>query len=521
MSEMPPDPDSSQGASRRAGPVVEPMDVHNRELIANVHPPDWVNPEPADRYHLVVVGAGTAGLVSASIAAGLGARVALVERHLMGGDCLNVGCVPSKAMIAAARAWHDAGRAREVFAGPAVAEQGGDFAAVMERMRRLRASLSPIDGAARFRDLGVDVFLGQGRFVASDALEVGGRRLRFRNAVLAIGARAKAPPIPGLDRIDYLTNESVFSLTELPPRLGVIGAGPMGCELSQAVARLGGEVHLFNLSGHVLPREDADAAAIVERSMAADGVAFHQGVEIVEVAARDAGVAVVTRRDGQRRETAVDRLLVAVGRSPNVEGLGLEAAGVEYDRVGVEVDDRLRTTNFRIFAAGDVASRHQFTHSADFQARMVIRNAFFFGRGKASKMVIPWTTYTSPEVAHVGLYAAEAEKLGYAVDTLTVPLSEVDRAVLDGEDEGFLRVHLKKGGDRILGGTLVAERAGDMIGLLSLAMTHGLGLAKLSQTIFPYPTRGEVFRKAGDLYNRGRLTERAKRFFALWFRIFG
>ncbi len=510
-------PDTPQGAK----PVVEPVDEHNRELLANVHPHDWVNPEAADRYHLVVVGAGTAGLVSASIAASLGARVALVERHLMGGDCLNVGCVPSKGVIGAARAWHGAARAREDFAGPAVDGQSGDFGAVMERMRRLRASISSIDGAARFRDLGVDVFLGQGRFVASDALEVDGRRLRFRNAVIATGARAKAPPIPGLDKVDYLTNETVFSLTELPPRLGVIGAGPVGCEMSQAFARLGSEVHLFNLSDHVLPREDADAAEIVERAMAADGVGLHQGVEIVEVGPRKGAVAVVTKKDGKRQETVVDRLLIAVGRSPNVEGLGLEAAGVEYDRVGVEVDARMRTSNPRIFAAGDIASRFQFTHSADFQARMVIRNAFFFGRNKASGLVIPWATYTSPEIAHVGLYAEEAEKLGHAVDTLTVPFSDVDRAILDGEDEGFLRVHLKQGSDRILGGTLVATHAGDMIGLLSFAMTHGMGLSKFSQTIFPYPTQAEVFRKAGDLCNRGRLTEGAKKFFAVWFKIFG
>ncbi len=503
----------------QAKPVLEPMDEHNRKLIANVHPHDWVNPEPEDRYHLVVVGAGTAGLVSASIAAGLGARVALVERELMGGDCLNVGCVPSKGVIAAARSWNAAARAGEDFAGPSV--QGtGDFGAVMERMRRLRAKISPIDGAARFRDLGVDVFLGQGSFVASDALEVGGQRLRFRNAVVATGARAKAPPIPGLDKVDYLTNETVFSLTELPPRLGVIGAGPIGCEMSQAFARLGSEVHLFNLADHILPREDTDAAEVVERTMAADGVHLHQGIEIVEVAARKNGVAVVIKKDGKRRETIVDHLLVAVGRAPNVEGLGLEAAGVEYGRVGVDVDDRLRTTNSRIFAAGDVASRHQFTHSADFQARMVIRNAFFFGRNKASKLVIPWATYTSPEVAHVGLYAAEAEKLGHAVETLTVPLEDNDRALLDGEDEGFLRVHLKKGSDRILGATLVAAHAGDMIGLMSFAITHDMGLSKFSQTIFPYPTQGEVFRKAGDLYNRGRLTDGAKRFFAFWFKIF-
>lgn len=502
-------------------PVLEPMDEHNRQLVQNVHPHDWQPPQPAERYSLVVVGAGTAGLVSASIAAGLGARVALVERHLMGGDCLNVGCVPSKGVIRAARSWHAARTSREEFGGPASDGSGSDFGAAMERMRRLRAGISKVDSAARFRDLGVDVFLGQGRFVAADAVEVGGRRLRFKKAVIATGARAAAPPIPGLDQVDYLTNETIFSLTELPRRLGVIGAGPIGCEMAQSFARFGSEVHLFDVADQVLPREDADAAGIVRTALVRDGVDLHLGAGITGVKSRGNGLAMTFEEGGQKRETVVDRLLVAVGRAPNVEDLGLEAAGVEYDRRGVEVDDRLRTTNDRIFAAGDVASRYQFTHTADFQARMVIRNAFFFGRQRTGSMVVPWATYTSPEVAHVGLYAAEAEKLGFKVETLTLPLADVDRAILDGEDAGFLRVHLKRGSDRILGGTLVAAHAGDMIGLLSLAITHGLGLSKFSQTIFPYPTQGEVFRKAGDLYNRGRLTERARRFFELWFKVFG
>ncbi len=500
-------------------PILEPMDEHNRELVRNVHPRDWTNPTPVERYHLVVVGAGTGGLVSASIAAGLGARVALVERHLMGGDCLNVGCVPSKGVIRAARAWHGAARARELFGGPAV-DGDGDFGAAMERMRRLRAKISPVDGAARFRDLGIDVFLGEGRFVAGDAVEVGGERLRFKKAVIATGARAAAPPIPGLDRVDYLTNETVFSLTELPRRFGIVGGGPIGCEMAQSFARFGSEVHLFDVAEHVLPREDADAAAIVQRALGRDGVRLHLGVRITDVHEQAGKKVIVSERDGGRDEAACDRLLVAVGRKPNVEGLGLETAGVLYDRQGVEVDERMRTTNPRIFAVGDVASAYKFTHAADFQARLAIRNAFFFGRHKASDLVIPWTTYTSPEVAHVGLYEAEAEELGKRIDTLTVPLEENDRAILDGEDEGFLRLHLRRGSDRILGGTLVAAHAGDMIGLLSLAVTHRVGLSKLSSTIFPYPTQGEIFRKAGDLWNRGRLTPTAKKLFDLWFTLF-
>ena len=501
-------------------PTLEPFDEHNQKLVSHVHPHDWVNPEPADRYHLVVVGAGTAGLVSAAIAASLGAKVALVERHFMGGDCLNVGCVPSKGIISAARAWHGANTAAEDMAGPAT-DGAGDFAAVMERMRRLRAEISPVDGAARFQGLGIDVFLGHGRFVAGDTVDVDGKRLRFRRAVIATGARASAPPIEGLSQVPYLTNENLFGLTELPKRFGVIGAGPIGCEMAQSFARFGSRVTVLNRSKHVLPREDTDAARLVEASMARDGVRIVGNADVRAVKGSAQGAVTVTAEHGGRTEDVeVDRLLVAVGRAPNTDDLGLEAAGVDYDARGVKVDDRLRTTNKRIYAVGDIASAYKFTHTADAQARLVIRNAFFFGRGNASTLVVPWCTYTSPEIAHVGQFAHDAERAGTAVETLTIGFDDVDRAVLDGEHDGFLRVHVKKGTDKILGGTLVAAHAGDMIGPLALAATHGLGLSAFSSTIFPYPTQGEVYRKMGDLYNRRRLTDTTRKIFDFWFKIF-
>lgn len=500
--------------------ALEPMDTHNQKLIDHVHPADWVNPEPADRYHLVVIGAGTAGLVSAAGAAGLGARVALVERHLMGGDCLNVGCVPSKGVISAARAWHGARTAGELFGAPETSDGPGDFGAVMERMRRLRADISPVDGAQRFRDLGIDVFLGEGRFVASDAVEVDGKRLNFRRAVIATGGRAVTPPIPGLVEADPLTNETIFSLTELPKSLAIIGAGPIGCEMAQAFARFGTEVHLFDRGPQILGKEDVDAATVVQAAMVRDGVELHLGAQLQKVSVQGDRKTLHFESDGKSATVDAEHILVAAGRKPNTEGLGLEAAGVGYGPQGVDVDARLRTSNSSIFAAGDIASKYQFTHTADAQARMVLRNAFFFGRNKASSLVVPWATYTSPEIAHVGYYADDAEAAGYAVDTMTIPLDDVDRALLDGETEGFLRLHLKKGTDRILGGTLVAAHAGDMIGILSLAITHGIGLSKFSSTIFPYPTQGEVFRKAGDAYMRTKLTPSAKGFFDWWFRIF-
>jgi len=498
--------------------VMEPFDRYNRELVANVHPADWVNPTPDAQYHLVAIGAGTAGLVSAVGAAGLGARSALIERHLMGGDCLNVGCVPSKGVISASRAWHEARHARQLFGGPE-ATGPGDFGAAMERMRRLRAGISHHDSAARFRDLGVDVFLGSGRFTGPDTIEVGGKQLRFRRAVIATGGRAAAPPIPGLEDVEYLTNETIFTLTQLPPRLGIIGAGPIGCEMAQSFARFGSQVTVLEMGPHVLAREDADAAAIVQAAMLRDGVQLEFGVNVLRVPARGGHKVVVFERDGHELETKVDALLVAVGRAPNVEGLGLEAAGVQYNRYGVKVDDRLRTTNKRVYACGDVASRFKFTHTADAQARIVIQNALFYGRSKASSLVIPWCTYTSPEIAHVGMYEKQAREQGIEVETLTVPLSEVDRAVLDGEDDGFLRVHHRKG--KILGATLVAAHAGDMIGELALAMTAGIGLGQISGTIHPYPTQGEVIKKAGDAYRRSALTPTVRKLFATWFRMTG
>ena len=498
--------------------LIEPRDGHNRELVDNVRPLDWVNPEPARRYHLVVIGAGTAGLVSAAGAAGLGAKVALIERHLMGGDCLNVGCVPSKGVISAARAWK-AAHAAARDGGPPVAGEG-DFGAVMERMRRLRAGISRHDSAARFRDLGIDVFLGDGRFAGPDEIEVDGKRLRFRRAVIATGGRAAAPAIPGLDGVDYLTNETVFSLTERPARMGIIGAGPIGCEMSQAFSRLGSRVSLFEMTDHVLPREDRDAAAVVHDSMQRDGVDLQLRVKVVEVERRGEETFVHFERDDQRHELAFDELLVAVGRAPNVEGLGLEEAGVQYERGGVLVDDRLRTTNSKVFACGDVASAFKFTHTADAQARIVIQNALFFGRARSSELVVPWCTYTSPEIAHVGLYENDARDLGYDVNSITVPFSDVDRAVLDGEDDGFLRLHIKAGTDKILGATLVGEHAGEIIGELCLAISAGVGLEKISATIHPYPTQAEIIKKAADQWRRTKLTTTVRRLFRIWFRIF-
>jgi pyruvate/2-oxoglutarate dehydrogenase complex dihydrolipoamide dehydrogenase (E3) component len=497
---------------------LRPSDAQNARLLEAVHPSGWVNPTPAGRYHLVVLGAGTAGLVAAAGAAGLGAKVALIERGLMGGDCLNVGCVPSKALLRSARAAaqvRDAGRyGVHVPDGVRV-----DFAAVMERMRRLRADLAPHDSADRFRRLGVDVFFGDGRFTGPDAVEVAGQTLRFRRAVIATGSRPATPPVAGLAEAGFLTNETVFSLTELPARLAVIGAGPIGCELAQAFARFGSKVALLGNHAQVLPREDADAAELVARSLARDGVELVLRCEVRRVEVGGPDKVLHLKCGDEVREVAAEAILVGVGRVPNVDGLNLEAAGVEYDRrAGVQVDDRLRTTNPRVYAAGDVGSKYKFTHAADAMARVVVRNALFpFGRAKASALTIPWCTYTDPEVAHVGLYEREAKERGIAVRAFVQELRDVDRAVLDGEAEGFVRVLVAEGSDRILGATVVSSHAGEMISEITLAMAGNLGLKAVAGAIHPYPTQAEAVKKAADAFNRTRLTPRVKWLLGKWF----
>jgi pyruvate/2-oxoglutarate dehydrogenase complex dihydrolipoamide dehydrogenase (E3) component len=489
-----------------------PADKYDARLLANVHPEDWVNPEPAPRYNLLVIGAGTAGLVAAAGAAGLGARVALVERRLMGGDCLNFGCVPSKALIRASRV---CGESNHALSYGITTAPHADFGAVMERMRRVRAELSANDSAARFKSLGVDVFLGEARFVGRAAAEVEGKRLNFSRALVATGARPASPPIPGLAETGFLTNETVFSLTELPRRLAVIGAGPIGCELAQAFRRFGSEVWLLEALEQILPREDRDAAAIVERAIAGDGVELLTGCKVASIERSAAGRVVRLEYRGANRDVEVDEILVTAGRAPNVEGMGLEAAGVEYDRrSGVRVDDYLQTSNPHIFAAGDVCSALQFTHLSDAHARIVIRNALFFGRDRASRLTIPWCIYTDPEIAHVGLSEAEAALRGIAIRTFTQEMSAVDRAVLDGETAGMAKVHVREGTDQIVGATIVAAHAGEIISELTLAIAAGIGLGRIAGVIHPYPTQAEAIKKIADAYNRTRLTPSRKRLLA-------
>jgi pyruvate/2-oxoglutarate dehydrogenase complex dihydrolipoamide dehydrogenase (E3) component len=502
-----------------------PRDEHDAALLAHVHPPDWNNPQPQPLYDLVAIGGGTAGLVSAAIAAGLGGKVALIERHLLGGDCLNYGCVPSKALIRAARAVYEVRRVAEFGVSVGNALRGVpsssenrqhiervlvDFAAIMARMRRLRAGISEHDSAQRFTSLGVDVFFGTARFTGPQTIEIDGQALRFKRCVIATGSRAAMPNVPGLADVGCLTNETIFSLTELPPRLAVIGGGPIGCELAQAFCHFGSRVTLIQRGPRLLPRDDPAASEILDRQFQRDGIKL-----LYNATPLRAEMAVDTRRlivraGDQEQVIDADAILVAAGRAPNVEGLGLEAASVTYSSRGVEVNDFLQTTNPRIFVAGDIAGSYQFTHAADAMARICIQNAFFslggLGRKRLSKLVVPWTTYTDPEVAHIGLTPQAAKEQGIAIDSYREELRRVDRAVLDGDDEGFAVIHCRRGTPRVVGCTIVARHAGEMIGEVSLLMTAGLKLRALAATIHCYPTQVEVLKRIGDQYQKSRLT---------------
>jgi pyruvate/2-oxoglutarate dehydrogenase complex dihydrolipoamide dehydrogenase (E3) component len=363
--------------------------------------------------------------------------------------------------------------------------------------------------------MGIDVFIGTGRFTDPSTIEVAGEKLHFKKAVIATGARASAPPIEGLKAVEYLTNETVFSLTELPRRLAVIGAGPIGCEMAQAFARFGSDVLLVEAMHGILPKEDGDASGIVLESMIRDGVKLLCCGKSLKLSKAEGGkIRLVVESHGKGYDEIVDKLLVSVGRSPNIEALNLEAAGVRYSKKGVEVNDRLQTSNSDIYAAGDICSPYQFTHAADFMARIVIRNALFFGRAKASAFTIPWCTYTEPEIAHVGLYEKEAREKGIEIDTFTRNLKDVDRAVLESRTDGFVRVHVRKGTDKIVGATIVAANAGDMISEITLSMAGGLGLKQIANSIHPYPTQAEAIRQVGDAYNRTRLSPWVKSFFS-------
>ena len=466
-------------------------------------------------YNVVVIGAGTAGLVAAAGTAGLGGRVALIERHKMGGDCLNFGCVPSKALISSARLLHAMRNAADWGIEPTRVES--DFKRVFGRMRERRATIAPHDSQERFESLGVDVFRGESRFVSPRAVEVDGITLRGAHLVIATGTRPAVPPIEGLDRVRFFTNETIFDeLEKLPERLLVLGGGPIGCELAQAFARFGSRVTLLQRGPHLLTKEDKDISAFARELLEAESIRVCTNAELRRAEPRGDGLAAAIRRGDTTSEEEFDALLIAAGRAPNVESLNLGAAGVKTSKRGIEVNNYLQTSQPHIYAAGDVTGHHLFTHMADYQARIVVRNILMplqFLRQKANGSAVPWCTFLDPEIARVGLGEDDAKKRGIAYDLFEQSMSGVDRAVVENATAGRAKVLVRHGSDQILGATIVAEHAGDLLQPFVLAMRCGIGLGKIGSTIHPYPTFVEVGRKAADQFLKSRLTPLAKRLF--------
>jgi len=519
--------EQSWGSVTADGPVpanqhgevgVWPLDQHNVKLLDCVHPRGWKNPKlpENDVYDLVAVGGGAAGLISAKQTARRGGRSALIEQHLAGGDCLNVGCVPSKALLRCARAFAE--RRRSDLGAESSAFQV-DFSKVMSQMREKRAHIADVDSHETSQKVGVDVYVGRGVFTGPHELSVDGQTLKFRKAIIATGARAGVPPIPGLSDVPYLTNSTLFNLTELPPRFVVIGGGPIGLEMAQAFRRFGSQTTVLEVLPRILGPEDPDASMVIHRVLEEEGVRVLTGIKITSISHSSGElwpkISISVDNGGACEELECDALLVAAGRVPNVENLGLEAAGVDFKpRVGVLVGDDLSTSNPDIFAAGDCVDKPalRFTHTAASMATMAIINALFGGNGlpvmapspKLSEIVVPRCTYTEPEVASCGIANLKAaESAGIEVDVYSASLDHNDRAILERHcPGGFVKILCKKGSDEIVGGLVVAERAGDMLAEITLAAQHKLGLAALGHTIHPYPTMGEAVQQCGIQYIR-------------------
>lgn len=470
---------------------------------------------PSPEFDLVVIGGGAGGLVVAAGGASLGAKVALVEKHKMGGDCLWYGCVPSKSLIKSARIAHQMRHADRWAIKPATPEI--DLARVMERVAGVIHGIEPNDSPERFRGLGVDVILGDGQFTGPDVFEVAGRRLTARHFVIATGSRPSVPPIPGLADVPFLTNETVFALRENVPHLLIVGGGPIGTEMAQAFRRLGSAVTVADTGAGILPREDRDLADVVHKTLMHEGVRYHLGVTIESFAGHRGDLRMTLREHaGTARTLTGTHLLVAAGRRANVEQLGLEAAGVQVDN-GRIVNTNLATTNPRISVIGDAAGGYQFTHVAEHHAGVVLRRAIFRMGWMKPSTVVPWCTYTDPELARVGLSETEAMAQGIAHKVYRFPLEDIDRARAEGETEGFAKVVTDPRG-KLLGAGIVAPHAGELIAEYALAITRGLKAADVSGTIHAYPTFAMVNRRAADQRLKEGLTPTSKRWIK---RIFG
>ena len=473
-----------------------------RELQENLEPPKRRTPVPDVCYGLVVIGAGPAGLAAAMAAAASGVRVALVERDLLGGDSLNYGSEPSKVLIRSARAYADMQHSRH-FGARVPDGIEVDFSLAMARILQVRARMSRTMSPRLLQEAGIDLFSGQARFVAPDRLEIDGTPVQFEKALIATGAGPEIPPIPGLEDVDYYCNESIFGIASLPNRLLVIGGGPLGCELAQAFRRFGSNVIIVQDMPLFLPGEERDAAQILSVAFARDGIEVRLNTEVTSISHVDGELHAELRNDDYVSTVIADAVLIATGRLPRIEGLGLDAAGVEHDAArGIHVDEFLCSSNPLIYSAGDACMAYQYAHVAAATARMAVANALHGGQQRVSDLTIPWCTYTDPEIAHVGLHVREAMEQQIAVSTYTVPLHTVDRAVIDGEGTGFIKIHVADDEDRILGATIVGTQAGEMISQVTQAMVTGVGMRGLAQVMHPYPTQSTGIATAAKAWCR-------------------
>jgi pyruvate/2-oxoglutarate dehydrogenase complex dihydrolipoamide dehydrogenase (E3) component len=480
-----------QNATSRAKPDEE------QTFLSRVRPEDWENPEPRSGYDFAIVGAGPAGLAAAESAARLGFSVVLIERNRLGGNSLNVGSVPSKAIIRSARVYGTM-RDAEEFGAPVPNEPALEFGKVMARMRRIRMRISEHHSVHGLAELGIDIFFGSARFDSTDDT-----RLHFKKALIATGARPRAPDISGLDETGYRTSATIFGLTALPKRLAVIGGGPLGCELAQAFCRLGSHVTIVQNDAKFLPREERDAAEILSRSLARDGVEIRLNTTVVG-ARRDGGAKTLhIVNSGNESEIQADEVLLSIGRVPNVEELGLESAGVDFDTdQGIRVDDFLCSTNPNVYAAGDVCLELRFTNAAQSSACMAVQNALMKMQQRKSGATVPWCTYCDPEIAHIGLHVWEARQQSIPIKSFTVMMHDVDRSITDGQNTGFVKIHTAEGSDRILGATIVASRASELINEMAVVMNAGIGMKALAAVVHTYPAQSEAIMLAAQAYKR-------------------
>ncbi|HEY1615550.1 MAG TPA: mercuric reductase [Rhizomicrobium sp.] len=473
-----------------------------KTFLRRVRPDDWKNPVPRSAYDLAIIGAGPAGLAAAESAARLGFSVALIERNRMGGNSLNAGSIPSKAII---RTAHVYGMLRDAdeFGAPMPSEPAIDFSKMIARMRRIRTRISEYHSVRELTEFGVDVFFGAARFANADMLFVDDLPVHFKKALIATGARPRASTIPSLDQAGYRTSASIFQMDALPKRLAVIGGGPLGCELAQAFCRLGSHVIIVQNDPKFLPREERDAAEILSRSMARDGVEIRLNTTVVG-ARRESGARVLeTVNNEVTGEIQADEILLSIGRVPNVEELSLEAANVAFDADrGIKVDDFLCSTNPNVYAAGDACLALKFTNAAQFSGRMAVQNALMQEQLRWSSLPIPWCTYSDPEIAHIGLHVWEARQQSIPIKSFTVMMHDVDRAITDGQDAGFVKIHIAEGTDKILGGTIVASRASELINELAVVMRAGIGMKALADVAHTYPAQSEGIMLAAQAYKR-------------------